>query len=135
MDQLHEYREEEEEDDVHICGLCRAQFSDVQEFINHKKGTCPVRQARKHKQQQSYRASEASTNAELSSNGLMHSQGSTDELSRVDMMGKGDNTLTIQLNQEGETIGYLQFSSLRSDLNQASLPQPLDTYSQDLYGQ
>ena len=29
-------------DDIHICGACRKQFSDVEEFVLHKKHGCPV---------------------------------------------------------------------------------------------
>ena len=29
-------------DDIHICGACRKQFSDVDEFVQHKKHGCPV---------------------------------------------------------------------------------------------
>ena len=40
----------DDEDDVHICGSCRAQFNDVNEFVSHKKYKCPVKLAKKHKQ-------------------------------------------------------------------------------------
>ncbi|WAR12879.1 ZFP64-like protein [Mya arenaria] len=46
--------EEEEVEDVHICGMCRAQFTIVEEFIQHKKAKCPIRLARRLKQQQVY---------------------------------------------------------------------------------
>ena len=46
--------DDEEEEDVHICGLCRAQFSTMEHFVQHKKLQCPVRLARRHKHVQHF---------------------------------------------------------------------------------
>ena len=34
------------DEDIHICGLCKTTFTDVELFLQHKKYNCPIRLAR-----------------------------------------------------------------------------------------
>ncbi|XP_052815701.1 PR domain zinc finger protein 10-like isoform X2 [Mya arenaria] len=126
--------EEEEVEDVHICGMCRAQFTIVEEFIQHKKAKCPIRLARRLKQQVYQLPDEApAIEGQLVQEGppLLPSQGLQDT-----NLQQANSSVSITLSQEGETIGYLQLPQTQgSALPPNNGPQGAEQFTGEMFSQ
>ncbi|XP_060553318.1 uncharacterized protein LOC132714448 [Ruditapes philippinarum] len=101
MNSLHGY----EDEDIHICGLCHAQFSDVELFIQHKKHKCPVRLARQ-QETGDVRKSQMLPSVTTSIQNDHFTQSLLPVIDNTAVQGSVEDKMAVQLSQDGTTLGY-----------------------------
>ncbi|KAL4234485.1 Zinc finger protein 64 [Mactra antiquata] len=111
-----------DDEDIHICGLCRSQFHDYELFIDHKKNKCPVRLARQNNQFQTYHTDDGSTtsNPQTISTSFQSNQLSDTlqpPLNNTQSQSINEQAISSQLDDNTTTMGYFPMTSGQPDNN------------------
>lgn len=105
----------EGDDDIHICGMCRSQFNDVEFFIQHKQ-KCPVRLARQQDKTTHNGELKPPIDGNVSQNSqymqLVPNTRDTSISHCQIQASKSGKQIIVELSQGGNTLGYIPYSSV-----------------------